>query len=285
MMDAAVHEVILAFFLQTGLLGNSPYSFEPVEACGTDPKQATCKLEPVCANRHDFRCAPPRWSAARGAWVRVETPETAEARARAVAQALERTAVYLTNCQLPDGTVTEDCELAGWPRGPGQARDLAYSAASVVFWESGVREDIQGGYPPAGRGTAGEGCLMQIMPTQAPAFAQWLPPEERQAGRPRDETEQVIQSMLGFDETALVRCFSVGMRMLARARRACRGKGDWHYGMFALYGTGSACSSYGFARGDFAAKRQRTYHLLKRFNPASPRHEESYRSTSGPRGR
>lgn len=265
-----IRDVILAYFISHGSLGNSPYSFEAVPECGTNPKEPACELRPVCDNEHDFRCRAPRWSDARGAWVRVERKETGIERMRPVAAELERTALYLTSCRQPDGSVDESCDLVDWPRGRGQARTLAFSAATVVLWESGLREDIQGGYPPAGRGPDREGCLMQIMPDQAPQNAMWLPESERRTGT-RDENEAVIRSMLGFDARAIGRCVAVGMRMLARARSMCAGKGvAWDYGMFASYGTGSRCTSYGLAVGDFALARQKTFRLMRQFDPATP---------------
>lgn len=265
----SISATILAFWVAHGSLGDSPYSFEAVPECGTNPKEPACELKPVCDNAHDFRCRPPRWSAARSAWVRVETKEAAQRRLKPMAETLAETAVYLTDCRLPDGSVSEDCELAGWPRGRHQARSLATAAATVTMWESGLREDIQGGYPPAGRGPDREGCVMQIMPAQAANFAPWI--EEKPTTH--EGHEEVIQTLLGFDRESMRRCFSIGMRILARARSSCRGSGlSWSYATFARYGTGGSCSSYGI-HGDFALKRQKTYWKMWRFNPSEARQD------------
>lgn len=262
---ASTSATILAFWIAHGSIGNSPYSFEKVPECGTNPKEPACELKPVCTNPHDFRCRPPRWSPARGAWVRVETREAAERRLEPMAAVLAETARYVTSCRHEDGSVEEDCTPVRWPRGRDQDRMLAYAAATVVMWESGLREDIQGGYPPAGRGPDGEGCVMQVMPAQVASFAPWM--EEKP--RTRAETEEAVKSLIGFDHDSMRRCFSVGMRILARARSSCRGSGmEWSYAMYSRYGTGNSCSSYGNPLGDFAKKRAKTFWMLRHFNPA-----------------
>lgn len=262
---ASISATILAFWIAHGSLGNSPYSFEKVPECGTNPKEPACELRAACDNPHDFRCRAPRWSPARGAWVRVETREAAERRLRPMAETLAETATYLTDCRAPDGSVSEECVPAGWPRGPGQARLLAYAAATVVMWESGLREDIQGGYPPAGRGPDGEGCVMQVMPAQVAGFAPWI----EKIPSTRAGQEEAVQSLIGFDHDSMQRCFSVGMRILSRARSSCRGSGlEWSYAMYSRYGTGGSCSSYGSTLGDFAKKRAKTFWTFRHFNPA-----------------
>ena len=257
----SIATAILAFFTAHGSAGKSVYSFEELVSCGKDPASAACKLEPVCELPGPL-CAAPRWSDARGAWVRVESSDAALRRYQGIAEALERVAVRLVDCRLPDGSVDFDCRPAGWPRGKGRAQQLAFAAASVALWESGLREDIQIGAPPMGRGPAGEACAMQVMPDQIQAVASWLTKAEKQTALTKEKREALAASLLGTEDRALDRCVEVGMRTLARARSTCMGKGvAWDYGMFAAYGTGNKCNSVGI-QDDFAAKRSKTLAAL-----------------------
>lgn len=252
---------ILAFYTAHTNPGNSVYSFEALAPCGTDPKAAACALQPVCELPGPL-CAAPRWSAFRGAWVRVESRDAAIQRYQGIAEALERVATRLVDCKLLDGSVDLSCQPAGWPRGKGRAQQLAFAAASVVLWESGLREDIEIGAPPMGRGPANEACVMQIMPSQIQGMARWLPAKERARALKAEEQEELAKTLLGREPEALDRCIEVGMRNLARARAMCSGKGmAWDYGMFAAYGTGSKCSSVGI-QDDFAAKRSKSFAAL-----------------------
>ncbi len=254
---------ILTFYTAHANPGGSVYSFEALDACGKDPKTAACSLEPVCEKPSPL-CAAPRWSAVRESWVRVESKDAALGRYRDIAESLERVATRLVDCKLLDGSVDLDCQPAGWPRGTGRARQLAFAAASVALHESGLREDVQVGAPPMGRGPAKETCVMQIMPTQVQALASWLPKAERTRAMKPAEHEELAKTLLGRSPEALDRCVEVGMRNLARARAMCSGRGvAWDYGMFSAYGTGSKCTSVGI-QGDFAAKRSRTFAALTR---------------------
>lgn len=259
----SIATAILAFYTAHANPGGSLYSFEELASCGRDPKASACVLAPVCELPSPL-CAAPRWSAVRDSWVRVESRDAALVRYRGIAEALERVAVRLVDCKLPDGSVDFDCRPAGWPRGKGRAQQLAFAAASVALWESGLREDIQRGLPPMGRGPAGEVCVMQIMPNQVQALAHWLPARERTRALKPAEHEELAKTLLGKEPEALDRCVEVGMRNLSRARAMCSGKGvAWDYGMFAAYGTGSKCSSVGI-HGDFAAKRAKTFAAITR---------------------
>ncbi len=145
---------------------------------------------------------------------------------------------------------------------PDSERSLALSALTVALYESSLREDIQSGRK---RGAAGEACLVQVMPEQAPKFASWLPREERQrlAADPKAR-EAFLETLLGDSPQALSRCFELGMRMLAQARASCAGSAaGWEAGMFSLYGTGRTCSW-----SPMATIRQKT---LRRFLNTTPR--------------
>ena len=225
---------VLALAISQAPPGRSPYSFEVLPSCGTDPNQASCPLEPVCADDGPA-CKPPKWSAVRGGWVRVESRPAALARYARIAKVLSSTAERLTRC----GTETE-CASIGWT---GTTKTLALATLTVALHESGLREDVQLGHPPLGRGPAGEACLVQVGLSQAPLHASWLPQDEREAiaASPK-RREELAKTLLGDSEAALGRCFEVGMRMLARARASCGRAGvPWDRGMFSMYGSGKTC--------------------------------------------
>jgi len=248
--------------------GNSPYSFQAVDACGTDKLSPVCALTPQCEVRA-WRCAPPRWSDARGAWVIPETKKRAEERYHKIAESIARVSFMQARCRDSYGVVVEECKTSMWPEGP---TSLAMVAATTALWESGLREDIMYGYAPRGRGSMGEACLTQVMPSQIRQFASWIPQEELDAydklplGPERSKIdEKWAQQMLGGSPEALDRCFDVAMRALARSRWSCGSqKGSWAYKMWARYGTGSKCSSFGI-HDDFAAKRASTYHRMQHY--------------------
>jgi len=248
---------LLAFFVNHGGPGKSEFSFEAMPECGKDAKHATCELRRVCDIPDTARCSPPRWSAARGAWIRVETQETAARRYEKIIESLVTTLQFQKNCKDRGGNVIEECDPIPWN---GNVQSLIAAAGSAMYWESGLREDIQYGYAPKGRGPAGEGCLMQVMPAQARTFAYWLTPEQKKAM----SDEEIIQQMLGSSEEAMARCFTVGARILSRmagqARSVCKSRDDI-YEMYSLYGTGSKCSSIGIMD-DFARKRTQTYERI-----------------------
>jgi len=152
-----------------------------------------------------------------------------------IADVLADTASRLTHC---DGN---GCEKFVWP---GSTKQLALAALTVVLHESGLREDIQFGRGPLGRGSLGEACLMQLDARDAPYLASWIPEQERQTiAHDKTKREEFSQSLLGDSPEALSRCFEVGMRMLARARASCSASGSWQHGMFSMYGTGTTCNA------------------------------------------
>lgn len=219
--------------VQHGHPGRSPYSRELAPECGIDPKLPSCELLPSCGEPSPL-CRPPAYSAVRGGWTRVERRDTAVRRFAGIAKALATTSSRLMKCAEPS------CEPLGWP---GTERTLALATLTVALHESGLREDIQFGHPPLGRGPNREACLVQVALDQGPRAASWLPLAERErivADPGRRET--FAQSLLGADPAALGRCVEVGMRLLARARKGCGAAGvAWDYGMFSLYGGGRSC--------------------------------------------
>jgi hypothetical protein len=229
-------QLVLALAIEHGHPGRSPYSYEPVVECGTDPKQALCRLEPVCADGSP-NCRAPKFSRVRNAWVRVETRETALGRFARIARTLSETAERLVRCT---GESRTNCEPIAWSSG---AKPLALAGLTVALHESGLREDIQFGHPPLGRGPAGEACLMQVALDQVPQHASWLPAEAREAiFRQPHKREQLARTLLGDSQAALERCFEVGLRALARSRKSCeKAAGSWDIGMFSLYGSGKNC--------------------------------------------
>ena len=254
-------QLVLALAIDHAHPGRSPYSYEPLAECGTDAKKPACELTPVCADPAP-RCGPPKYSRVRGAWVRVESRETSIRRFARIASALASTTDRLARCVAADGARLRDCEPIGWS---GGERALALSALTVALHESGLREDVMFGHPPLGRGPAGEACLMQVALDQAAQQAFWLPPEKReQIANSRHKREEFAKSLLGGDPASLGRCFEVGIRMLARARKSCTRAGvSWDAGMFSMYGSGRTCSAPAVAR-----TRTRTFRTLIAEHPS-----------------
>lgn len=253
-----ITKAILALFLQAVPADKaSPYSFERVDACGTNPETPACPLEPQCHVPDHFACAPPRWSDARHGWVVAESKEHKVRRLAALADELRKAALWHTRCRDPHGgAVTEGCYVdSKWPEGPST---LAMAAATVTVWESGLREDIQYGYAPVGRGPGGEGCTQQIMPEQVLPNATWIAPERRRemiAEMSAKELREWGERALLDGPDAQFRCYAASMNMLARARRACSGR---FVGMFSMYGTGKTCDATGIAD-NFHLKRLKTF--------------------------
>ena len=259
-------QTLLALLIQFGVhAGNSPYSFEPVPTCGLDPVKASCDVQPVCATADSWKCAAPRWSPSRNAWVVAETQTSAYRRYQGIAASIARIAFFHARCKDARGAVHEDCQPSGWPEGP---ESLALVIADTAINESALREDVQWGYPPMGRGPDHEACLMQAMPAQISQFASWIPKAEKDAYARMNNTdkhnqeESWVAQMLGDTPEALDKCFDVGARMLARARGACRGG---LYGMWSMYGTGTTCSlSAGtIAEPSFPQKRMTMYTKMR----------------------
>jgi hypothetical protein len=170
----------------------------------------------------------------------MESRATAFKRFAGIAEGIASTATRLVSCKTLEGGPISGCTPVDWA---GDEKTLALAALTVALHESGLREDVQAGRPPLGRGPAGEACLMQIAPDQAPRQAVWLGPEERErlARRPR-ERERFMQTLLGDSPAAVGHCVEIGMRMLARSRRSCEASGvPWEYGMFSMYGGGKSC--------------------------------------------
>jgi len=267
-MGDALAATILALAIAHAQPGHSPYSLEPVAACGTDPHQPTCALDPVCP-LPVFYCKAPRWSAAHTAWVRVESEETAKHRFTRIAMALAATARKLHECRDEQGRALPTCTPVGWP---GTIDSLTLSMLTVALHESGLREDVQKGFPPLGRGPAGGVCLLQVRPNQAHRHASWLSTQQRaRLEDDRAERKKFAQSLLGDDPASLLRCFEIGGRMLVRARRSCEASSvPWDQGMFSMYGTGTTC-----ANRQIGQSRKRTLGQLvaasKRSNAAEER--------------
>ncbi len=235
--------------------GRSPHSYEKVKECGTQKTQPACRLEPMC-EIPVFYCKPPKWSAARGAWVRVETPEHATCRYARITKALSQTARRLHECKDASGSPIEGCTPVRWR---GSTKSFALAILTVALHESGLREDIQNGIAPLGRGAAGEACLIQVRPNQAARYASWLTPQQRAiVDSDRMNQEKFIQTLLGDSVESLERCFEVGGRMLARSRRACEASSmPWDHAMFSMYGTGATCNHVGIG-----SSRKKTFSRL-----------------------
>lgn len=251
---------LFTFMVNASRPGGSLYSFEPIAACGTSQSSPACALDRVCAAPGLF-CDPPRWSPSRTAWVRLETRETALIRYAKLAERITSAARWLLRCTDDEGRVDFDCKPVSWPG--SSEKDLASAIQTVVYWETGLREDIYGGHPPVGRGKAGETCMMQIMPAEVAKYATWVPEEERVRLNATVAGQEELAKML-LGDAGIDRCLRTGGRMLARKRRYaeahCKAQGEhWTYSMFAMYGTGHACSTVGSVHGDYALDRQETF--------------------------
>jgi hypothetical protein len=262
-LTAVVTAVLIHF--SGNMAGGSPYSFEQAKGCGVDKFHPTCEIKPTCSIQ-SWRCAPPRWSDARGFWVVPETREAAYARYKEIASGIAETSIKLTKCQDRYGAIIENCEPIRWPEGP---ENLALALATTAIWESGLREDIEFGYPPMGRGPDKEACLVQVMPSQIPTFADWIPDADKKEWELSSYKDRAVmeekwaQELLGDSPEALYKCFSTGARMLSRARFSCSRstRGSWYRMMWSKYGTGSTCHT----THPFAKKRSRTFRKMISF--------------------
>jgi hypothetical protein len=257
-------ELILALAVDNGHPGRSSYSLEPVTECGTDATRPLCPLVAPCEGGGPF-CQPPRWSAPRHAWVRLESRDNALHRFAKISKSLAATATRLNECKSPSGAAISGCVPIEWS---GTTRDLALAALTVTLHESAFREDIQFGRPPLGRGPRGEACVMQVAPDQAVRHAGWIDDKERNrlmtSGR---ERERFVQTLLGDSPEALDHCFEAGMRMLAKSRRSCSAGGaSWDYGMFSMYGGGKTCRVPGVGQ-----TRAKTFRQLTTSHPQPAR--------------
>lgn len=253
-------ELVLLLAVDNGHPGRSPFSLEPAPECGTSATEPACTPTRYCDDPAPS-CRAPRYSAPRHAWVRMETRRTAERRFAQISKSLASTAMRLASCQSASGEALAGCQPLDWP---SSERSLALAALTVALHESGLREDVQFGYPPLGRGPRGEACLMQVAPDQALAHAVWLAAGERERiSTSAREREQFLGSLLGDSPAALERCFELGMRMLVRARKGCGRAGvAWDFGMFSLYGGGKSCNVVGIG-----TTRAKTFRALAAARP------------------
>lgn len=249
---AGLAETLLALAVLQAPPGLSPYSREVLPACGQDPSAAACQppcAEPACKLK---------WSPTRGGWTRAETREHAFRRYVDITQSLADTALRVLCEAAPQGPPPlPECQRIDWP---DSVKSLAFSLLTVILHESSLREDVQFGHPPKGRGAMGEACLVQVMPNQAARHALWLSPEERErAINDKGAREAFAQSLLGDSREAMSRCFEAGLRMLSAARKACSASRivPWDVAMFSQYGSGRTCDLP-----DIADKRVETLHTL-----------------------
>lgn len=254
---ASLADILLALAVMQAPPGLSPYSRDVLPECGTDPNTTTCT--PACA---DPSCKI-KWSPPRNAWTRMESRENAFKRYIGITRALAATASKLL-CEDPSGSAIplSNCERIDWP---DSSKMLAFSLLTVILHESSLREDVEFGHPPKGRGAMGEACLVQVMPSQAARHALWLPPEARDlAIKDKTAREAFAQSLLGDSPEALSHCFEVGIRMLAAARKSCSASRivPWDVGMFSQYGSGRTCNLP-----EIADVRAETLHTLTMKKP------------------
>lgn len=220
---------VLSLELATFTPGRKASSVERLPECGEDPKHAECAVAPICprdmtacgsapveSSDGPQCCALPRWLDGVG-WVRTESRDVGAKRLELVAQALADAAQHMG---------------AAWQNGPA---DLARAMLSAGGWSNGLSEGVQVGRV---RGPAGEVCFMDL---QIPTLRTLVPWEHS-----RLPAEELAQTVLGLDYAPVRRCFDAGALLLVRARREaekrCKGY-PIDYATFALYATGSDCST------------------------------------------
>lgn len=206
-------------------------------------------------------CDDARWSDFYSAWVRKESAEQGAKRYRVIAEALVDSARELL-CRGSDDAALPDCVVAKGVLDPQTKRarwdvtSLSVAAAAVAMLESGYREDVQVGRGSArkpskdggrGRGPGGEGCLIQAHPLSAWRFSDADAELKKKAEKgDRSARQAIVESLLGADRDSLKRCWRTGMRMLIHSRAYCAWAApetDWDWATYAMYGTGTSCTS------------------------------------------
>ena len=209
-----------------------------------------------------------------GAWVRQETAEQARLRYAVIAQAIPKAASNVL-CLTEHDVAIEGCKPydTGFKKQNWGVMYLSLAAMGAATYESGYREDVQVGRGHArkisddggmGRGPGSEGCLMQVHPQSAWAYAPDVDPElyKRASKGDRAAREAIVLTLVGLDEESVVRCFETGMRMLVKSRAYCAWaspKTDPRWAMYAQYGTGNSCTSSNDGK---TVLRQRLYESL-----------------------
>lgn len=229
--------------------GHSQASLERLPDCGrVGPAEGgECSVAPICpstmtacAAPSDDRppcCAVPFWLEGLG-WVRTETREAGVKRLEVVAEAVADSALFYG---------------AGWKEGP---RDLLRATIAAGGWGMGFHESTQVGRT---RGPAGEVCLMDLLPSTL----RGLTPFDRQ----KLSDKELADGVLGLDYDSQRRCFDAGSLLMVRVRREaerrCKGYAI-EYSTFALYATGSSCSTNnGPPKGDWLAAPR--YDSMRKF--------------------
>lgn len=229
--------------------GKKFHALELMPECGTDPAKPACELKNVCP-QNEVLCAPPRWEPCFYGWLQtfptkkdpkthkeVETkppvchPWQKESGAWVRIESREAAAERFVNIAKADADVAQELG-SEWPEG---AADFGRALLVQSYWSTGLREDIQRGRT---RGPGGEVCLMDL---KVKTLRANTTPEL--AALP---DEALIAAVVGLGYDELHRCFYAGAKALLRARRArnwkCPTKEPME-AMFALYHTGSYCSS------------------------------------------
>ncbi|HEV8244372.1 MAG TPA: hypothetical protein VGP93_01255 [Polyangiaceae bacterium] len=235
---------LLALLVQHAPPGNTAFS---VELAGE------CKNAEVCEGA--------RWSDFYSAWIRKESAAQGAERYEAISTALIDSTRELL-CRNDDDSRVEGCQPAPEVSDPKSKRPrwdvvtLSVAGAALAMLESGFREDVQVGRGSArkpssdggrGRGPGGEACLVQAHPYTAWRFADAEPDlREKAAAGDSAARAAIAASLLGTDQESLKRCFRTGLRMLIHARAHCSWASpqtDWDFATFAMYGTGTSCTS------------------------------------------
>jgi hypothetical protein len=212
-----------------------------------------------CAAQPEVACEGGIWSTFYGTWVRKETREQGQERYKVIAASLVHTAERLL-CRTEDGHKIKDCKPAPGAvvnKVPWDVLTLSVGGLAVATIESGFREDVQVGRGWSkkasddggmGRGGGQEGCFVQAHPVAAWEYVDDADPELVARAKVGDGAarEQIVRSLLGSDEAALGRCWTVGLKMLMHARAHCAWDSPetpWDWSTVALFGTGNSCTS------------------------------------------
>ncbi len=235
---------LFALLVQHAPPGNTAFSVELASDCAS---------EQVCEGA--------RWSDFYSAWIRKESAEKGAERYEAIARALIDSTRQLL-CRNEDDSTIEDCQPAAGVMDSKRKRarwdvvTLSVAGAAVAMLESGFREDVQVGRGSArkpstdggrGRGPGGEACLVQAHPQSAWRFTDGASDlrEKAEAGD-AGARGAIVEALLGTDQESLERCWRIGLRMLIHSRAYCAWAApdtDWDFATFAMYGTGTSCTS------------------------------------------
>jgi hypothetical protein len=242
MLDTSLAQHVLAAMLSLAPPGHSAYSRTVVPDC-----DKTCQATRVCADPGTI-CDAPSFSRYERAYTRQETAQEGLRRYAGIAEAIADVAENLPEWRF-------------------DRRELADVITTHMFFESGLRADVQAGVGPAAygdcssadprtgarvkEGTPGArrycraGCLMQINVQMLRVVS----PNEKLA----------LRDIVGTSPERTRTCITMGARVIAKTRGSAKRAGDsWVLATMQNYG------------GLFAQARTSTYAKVKKAPPTLP---------------